>query len=158
MNKQLVTSYKKHADTTTLNPQNIELLKAARAALSKSYAPYSKFYVSAAVRTAKGIYIGANQENASYPLCMCAERVALYNYAMQDIDGPALSLAIIVHNPEQPVLFPATPCGACRQVILEYELRQKQDINILLQADTDEVWEFKSIKSILPLHFDPEVL
>ncbi len=158
MDKQLVTSYQKHADSSTLNPQDLELLQEARKALSKSYAPYSKFYVSAAVRTEHGIFIGANQENASYPLCMCAERVALYNYAMQDLDGPALALAIIVHNPEQPVLVPATPCGACRQVILEYELRQKKGIKILLQADTEEVWEFSTIKSILPLYFDPEVL
>lgn len=142
-----------------LNPQDQELINLAIKQTKRAYAPYSKFYVGAALRLNNDeIFVGCNQENASYPLCMCGERVALYNAASSFPNIPVKTIAIIAHNPANPVRKPVTPCGACRQVLTEFEGRFAQDIRILLKGDTDEVMIFQSGKALLPFSFDSSYL
>lgn len=135
-----------------------ELLNLAAECLDLAYAPYSKFRVGATLRTESGqIVKGANQENASYSLCICGERVALFNKAVQYPDDAVASLAIRVSG-SKPINRPAPPCGACLQVISEFERRQDKPIRILLQGDTDEVLYFDSVKDLLPIQFDGSFL
>jgi len=128
-----------------------DLIVEAGVARERAYAPYSKFKVGAAVYTKDGqVFHGANVENASYPLSMCAERNALYNalmhgYKKEDLVG----LAIIADTKE-----PVSPCGACRQVISELFPR---DGIILLANLKGKVIE-KDVESLLPYAFDEQDL
>jgi len=123
--------------------------------LKNVYAPYSNFFVGAAAMTTKGsIYGGCNQENASYPLCICGERVALYNAGSNEPQSPIKILAIVCHNPNKSVLKPVSPCGACRQVISEFEKRHNQSFAILLKGDTDMIYRLESGSELLPFSFD----
>ena len=141
-----------------LEAEDQEILSHATTSLDLAYAPYSKFRVGAALRSDTGqIVIGANQENASYSLCICGERVALFSKAVQFPNESVVSLAIRVSG-SKPINRPAPPCGACLQVISEFELRQNGPIKILLQGDTDEVLYFDSVKDLLPVQFDGSFL
>lgn len=136
-----------------------ELLEEARRALQKSYSPYSKFKVAAALQLANGQLIsGANQENAAYPMCLCAEQVALSAASSMYPGVPVLAMAIVVHSERHLVDRPAAPCGACRQVICETELRQQQPIALWLQGAAGEVFHVNSGRDILPLSFDGSFL
>jgi len=129
-----------------------EMKAMAIAQLDRSYAPYSKFHVGASVVLEDGtICGGSNQENASYPLCMCAERAALYHQAALH-NAPIVALAVTARYKDELVDEPAAPCGACRQVILEYEERQEKDIEIYIIGRT-KTYRFESAKSLLPLSF-----
>lgn len=128
-------------------------------AQSLAYAPYSQFYVGTCIVLTDGrMYKGANQENASYPLCLCAERVALSYFAM---DSPGAEIKdIIVSTSAQlvPKQVPAPPCGACRQVILEYQIRQKHPIRVILVGAHKSIWIYDSIDELLPYSFQPNFL
>ena len=138
-----------------LPPQYSKLLARAKKSLSHSYAPYSNFQVGAAVHLAnEAILTGANQENASYPLCLCAERVALAAAASQHPGVAPVAMAITTRKGDSP----ATPCGACRQVIAEHEFRFQQPITLILQASDGPVFVFDSIDPLLPLAFDGSFL
>ncbi len=124
-----------------------------------AYAPYSGFLVGAAVQLKNGVVLGGcNQENASYPLCMCGERVALYNAAANYPNEPVDTLAIVARNPKNKLTQPVSPCGACRQVIAEYESRYGSGIRIILKGETDDVIIFDNIKELLPYGFDDTFL
>ncbi len=126
----------------------------AKEATAHSYAPYSKFMVGAALVLEDGSFVhGSNQENASYPLCMCAERVALYAWAMSASDKPIVKLAVVAHKKNHKELAPAPCCGACRQVILEFEMRQKRPIEVIMQT-LDHKWvKYPSAAALLPAGF-----
>ena len=148
-----------HPNVKNLDYPDQELLKFASEAMDLSYSPYSNFKVGAAVRLDNGsIVLGANQENASYPLCICGERVALFNSSINYPDHIIQDLAIVAHNENLFIPKPVSPCGACRQVIIEYELRQNSDIRLLLKGDGNEVYEFLSGKKLLPFGFDNSYL
>ena len=105
--------------------------------LDKAYAPYSNFKVGAAAVTETGtIFPGCNQENASYPLCICGERVALYNAGAYEHDIPVKLLAIVCRSADKKIEQPVSPCGACRQVITEFEERHGNRIQVLLKGDS----------------------
>ena len=129
-----------HQNAETLSPEDQDLLRRATENQQKAYAPYSEFLVGAALVTAQDKIVGgANQENASYPLCMCGERVALYNSAVQFPGVEIATIAIVVRG-KKPMASPAPPCGACLQVIREFEYRQNEKpIRLLLKADSDRV-------------------
>lgn len=151
--------YKKYSSLEELAATDVELMAAAISQLDNAYAPYSGFQVGAAVRLTDGsVFLGSNQENASYPLCMCGERVALYNAAVYRKDIPVDSLAITVRNVHKPVNRPVSPCGACRQVISEYESRHQHPIRILLKSDAPFIFELRSVSDILPLGFNGSFL
>ena len=136
-----------------------QLLDVAEEYLSIAYAPYSKFQVGAAVLTDKGdIFGGANFENASYPLCMCGERNALYHSTMASPTSIPVAVAITAKTEGKMLTQPVMPCGACRQVILEYEYRYATSIEIYLLTNDDIVYKVRSVKDLLPYSFDGSFL
>jgi|SRR5690606_28520443 len=156
---KIKASVRVHENTDSIEPEDRALLEMAKEQIPHAYAPYSLFRVGAAVRLQNGtVYPGCNQENASYPLCMCGERVALYTAAAQAPDQAPVALAIVVKNDKKPVETPVSPCGACRQVIAEFEHRFGQPIRIFLQSGHSKIYELHSVKDILPLTFDASFL
>ena len=159
------------------------LAEAARRATAQAYAPYSHFQVGAALLLADGTVVtGSNQENAAYPSGLCAERVALFqaNHRFPDQENAAYPSGLCAERvalfqanhrfPEQPVKTLAiaavsggrpastiSPCGACRQVLLETEQRYGQHIRILL-CGVDEITVVESAEALLPLCFGAESL
>ncbi len=132
------------------------LVNSAIMATDNSYSPYSNFRVGAAVRLLDGtVVIGANQENAAFSVTMCAERAAIFNAQSNHPDLPITDIAIAAKNTEGLVKTPVSPCGSCRQVILEMEHRYKRNIRILL-CGADFVYVINSIKDLLPLSFVDE--
>ncbi|MBK8625590.1 MAG: cytidine deaminase [Saprospiraceae bacterium] len=147
--------YKVYTSMDELTESDRALMSKAIDQLERAYAPYSNFHVGAAARLVDGdIFIGSNQENASYPLCMCGERVALYSAGASKPDVAVESLAITIKNQNMRIEKPVSPCGACRQVISEYEFRHNHPIRILLKSDSPEVYELRSVSDILPLGFN----
>lgn len=139
-----------------LDDMSKALVKNAIEATDKSYSPYSHFKVGAALRLEDGtIVIGANQENAAFPVTMCAERAAIFNAQSNHPELAITAIAIAAKNIEGLVKTPASPCGSCRQVILEMEQRYQRNIKILL-CGTDGIYVIDSIKDLLPLSFVDE--
>ena len=146
-------------DLTKLEPYAKSLLKEAEKMLEVAYAPYSNFLVGAAALMEDGtIHHGCNQENASYPLCICGERVALYNSHVNAPKKKVVALAITAKNPSKKLMFPVSPCGACRQVIAEFEQKQNAPIELFLKGETDEILHFKDSTMLLPYQFSGNVL
>ncbi|WP_286008320.1 cytidine deaminase [Barnesiella viscericola] len=145
--KIIVCSYEE------LNDEEKKLVDAAKEASNRSYAPYSRFQVGAAVRLAGGLLVsGSNQENAAYPSGICAERTTLFYANSQYPDRAVEALAIAAQTGGKFIEHPTAPCGACRQVILETEERYRHPIRIYLYG-TDEVYIVDSIVGLLPLCF-----
>lgn len=135
------------------------LIAEAKKATHDSYAPYSNFFVGAAILLENGqIIVGSNQENASYPIGFCAERTALSAAASLASHTKIKAMAITARSIKNPVLTPAAPCGICRQTIFEAECKHHQNIEIILTGESGKVFIFKSIKDLLPLHFDADFL
>ncbi len=135
------------------------LLFAAIEALPKAYAPYSTFYVGAAVLLQNGkVITGANFENASYPLALCAERVALAAAASQFPGVRVKAIAVTAKNPKKAIAKPIPPCGACRQVISEIEHIHKRNIRMILGSETGEIYVLDSASYLLPFSFDGDFL
>ena len=135
-----------------LDVELANLLKRAEENLINSYSPYSQFKVSSAIKLSNGeIILGTNQENAAYPSGICAERVAIFsaksNFPSQNVE----EIAIVT---EQSNPLPFSPCGSCRQVLLEYEMLQKNPIKVILKSGNSKIWVFNSISDILPFGFD----
>lgn len=158
-NVKVTSSFSIFENLQELPEQEQLVMQKAISMLDNVYAPYSNFFVGSAVMTNKGsIYGGCNQENASYPLCMCGERVALYNAGSNEPNTPIKLLAIVCHNPNKNVSEPVSPCGACRQVIYEFEKRHNQSFPILLKGDTDLIYRLESGSELLPFGFDSTYL
>jgi cytidine deaminase len=139
-----------------LDESEQQLLKLAIDASEKAYAPYSNFKVGAAVLLKNGVkVIGSNQENAAYPSGLCAERTAVFSANAQYPDQPIVALAIAARNANGLLNLPITPCGACRQVVLEAEHRFKRPIRILLFGQ-ENIYIVDSINDLLPLQFVSE--
>lgn len=129
------------------------LLEQAKQATYNAYANYSKFYVGAALLLGDGrVVIGANQENAAFPSGLCAERSAIFAAQSQSPEQPIHTLAVAARNEKGFLAQPISPCGACRQVVLEMEDRYKRPVRILLYGES-RVYELSSIKDLLPLSF-----
>lgn len=137
-----------------LNEEQKTVVEKAIAATQNSYSPYSHFKVGACLMLADGTtVIGANQENAAYPVGLCAERTAIFAAQAQHPDQPITHLAIAARNTSgELVSQPISPCGSCRQVILEIEERYNRPIEILLYG-TNNIYVVKSVKDLLPLCF-----
>jgi len=142
-----------------LNTTDAELLKAARDTTEFAYAPYSKFFVGAAAILANGkIITGTNQENASYPVCICAERVLLSAVASQYPGEPVHTMAISYKNNNGESSKPISPCGVCRQTLVEYQERTKTPIRIILSGMSGDVFIVENAKQLLPLSFTADDL
>lgn len=134
------------------------LVNKAKEQVLKAYAPYSGFHVGAALMLANGeVFAGSNQENAAYPSGLCAERVAMFYANAQYPNVPVKAIAIAAYTAEQFLSSPITPCGACRQVLLESEMRFDNDIEVILYG-TDEIFILKNIRQLMPLCFEKSSL
>lgn len=142
-----------------LPKEDQELINLASQAMENAYAPYSNFKVGAAVLLEnKEVVIGSNQENASYPSGLCAERVAVFQAGAKFPGVSILKIAIVASSDKTPTLEPAAPCGNCRQSIFEYENRQEKPIELLLMGEKGPIYKCLSIKDILPLAFGSDSL
>lgn len=139
-----------------LSEEDQELVSMAREATQNSYAKYSRFYVGAALRLQDGrIVKGANQENAAFPSGLCAERTAIFAAQANDPEQPIVALAIAARNDHGFTQEPVTPCGSCRQVMLEIEDRYQSPVKILLYG-TRGIYVLKSTRDLMPLCFVDE--
>jgi cytidine deaminase len=137
-----------------LDPESKYLAHKAKDATTHAYAPYSKFCVGAAVLLEDGTIItGTNQENAAYPSGMCAERVALFAASSLHPDKVITKIAVVARKKAAKDLSPATSCGPCRQVMLEYEQRQTKPIQIVMQSQEYQWILAPSAESLLPFCF-----
>lgn len=141
-------------------PQTIQdLMAKASEARLKAYAPYSKFLVGAAMLLDNDVVVtGSNQENASYPSGLCAERTAIYYAGAQYPKQKIKTMAIIAGSQNHPTTTPIPPCGACRQAIAEYEVKQEEPIEIFFMGETGKVIKSNSLADLLPLVFDKGAL
>lgn len=140
-------------------PQPIRgLIECAKEQVHHAYAEYSNFRVGAAALLANGeVFKGSNQENAAYPSGLCAERTTLFYAQAQYPDVPVKALAIAAWNNGSYTEEPVSPCGACRQVMIEIEHRLKEDMHIYLYG-TNAVYHIASARQLLPFCFVKESL
>lgn len=135
------------------------LLARAEDSRKNAYAPYSNFQVGAAVLLKGGeVVLGNNQENASYPSGLCAERVAIFHAGANYPNETITAIAISAASKEYLVNRPAGPCGNCRQAISEYETKQNTPIQLVLRGEEGEIFVVDSITNLLPLGFDNSFL
>lgn len=141
-----------------LNEAQQNVVRIAKEQTQNSYSPYSHFRVGAALELGNGTIVrGANQENAAYPSGLCAERSALFAAGAIYPDQPIVRLAIACRAEDEFLETPGTPCGACRQVMVESEQRGGIPMEVILYGEK-EVLVFHSAKDLLPLMFDSEAL
>ena len=150
----------KEFDAVSELPVSIQkLMNKAHEAREKAYAPYSRFKVGAALQLKSGeIVTGNNQENAAYPSGLCAERTAIYYAGAQYPNVRILEMAITATSKNAPTTKPIPPCGACRQAISEYEVKQDYPIVIYFMGESGKVIKSDSLANLLPLVFDKSVL
>ena len=143
-----------------LSKEDQQLINEARKAADNAYAPYSQFHVGAAALLENGIVVrGNNQENAAYPSGLCAERVALFAAGANYPGIKVKSVAIHAYSEkfkEHPQAV--GPCGACRQVMAEYEHLYQQDIRVIMQAGKGKYIVIKSVSDLLPFMFNADNL
>lgn len=152
--KQINISYQEFASIDELNAEDRELAYAAIEGMKGSYAPYSHFNVGAAVRISNGqIVRGANQENAAFPSGLCAERTAMFAAGAKYPDKDMVSLALAGGIYGRLTEEPATPCGACRQVMAQYQAKAGKPMSVIM-IGAKRIWKFEKVDDILPLIFD----
>ena len=152
--EKIQIEYQTFNSLSELDPIEEKLVQEATKASFKAYAPYSEFYVGAAILLKNGeIITGSNQENEAYPSGLCAERVALFYAGHKFPHEEIKALAIIAHSKKNPPIEPVSPCGACRQVMHETQLRQKSAFKIILAHENGNGFIFDSIYHLLPLSF-----
>ncbi|MEM6522187.1 MAG: cytidine deaminase [Bacteroidota bacterium] len=143
-----------YSSISDLDLKDRELIQNAQKASGSSYSPYSNYMVGAAVRLQDDqIIVGSNQENASYPAGLCAERVALFHITATYPDKEIESIATVARRAYETDFRPVSPCGICRQVMLEFELRQKAPIRVIMQASDGRWVVTKNAEVMLPFSF-----
>jgi cytidine deaminase len=154
MEKMVINSEVLVAQMSDLTDDERALVEMAIEATSRSYAPYSHFHVGAALQLKNGKrFIGCNQENAAFPAGICAERAAIFAAGAEYPEEPVAILALTARDTKgQLVAEPASPCGTCRQVIIETETRFKQPVRIILYG-TERILIIDGIRQLMPLSF-----
>ena len=153
-NKEIKIAFTEYAGAAEMEAEDRTLVEKAIEATKHSYAPYSNFNVGAALLLDNGeIVTGSNQENAAYPSGLCAERTAMFHASATypDLAMKAIAIAAVQNGELCPT--PATPCGACRQVMAEYQKKSGQPMEVLL-VGSRKIWKFDRIDDILPFIFD----
>lgn len=144
--------------TEELNENQQDLLQKAHHICSDAYAPYSMFKVGASLILKNGKIInGSNQENVAYPSGLCAERVAIF-YAGANFPNQKIKQIAIVTHADFILNKPVMPCGACRQAMIEYEQKQGEKIEVLLQGNKGNIFVSESVSNLLPYAFECEEL
>ena len=147
------------AQLSELSTQEKQLVANAKFSLATAYAPYSGFLVGASVLLENGEIInGSNQENVAYPSGLCAERVALFYAGAKHPDVKVNAIAVSVLSKNFEVTDVVSPCGACRQVMAEYEDKQEQAIKVILHSPTNQVLIANTVESLLPFMFKSPLL
>ncbi|TBN01309.1 cytidine deaminase [Hyunsoonleella flava] len=156
---KIETKFLVFEDELELSEDVRKLLNSARDARLKAHAPYSNFTVGAAILLDNDeIVIGNNQENASYPSGLCAERTAIYYAGAKYPNSKILKIAIVAGSLKGETSQPIPPCGACRQAIAEYEVNQKHPIEIYFTGTSGKILKSNSLENLLPLIFDKNQL
>ncbi|HXB09375.1 MAG TPA: cytidine deaminase [Puia sp.] len=157
--KEFQVKYEEYESAAELPEADATLLALARKATGDAYAPYSRFRVGAAARLANGeVITGTNQENASYPVGICAERTLL-SVAGSLFPGVAIeTLAVSYHNEQGASDRPISPCGICRQSLQEFEQRTGRRMRIILGGETGKVIGLEGSEVLLPLAFTGDEL
>jgi cytidine deaminase len=160
MKEITITSHFSVYNSTLELPIEVQnLMEQAISTRKNAYAPYSKFRVGTALLLDNGkIVLGSNQENAAYPSGLCAERVAIFQAGAIYPNAKITKMAITAASDTNKTTEPIPPCGACRQSIAEYEIRQESQIEIYFMGETGEVYKSQSLKNLLPLLFNKNVL
>ena len=152
--QQINIDFQEFSSIDELNAEDRELAQAAIESMKGSYAPYSHFNVGAAVRMSGGqIVRGTNQENAAFPSGLCAERTAMFAAGAKYPDKDMLSLAVAGGVYGRITDDPATPCGACRQVMAQYQAKSGKPMSVIMVGGK-KIWKFEKVDDILPLIFD----
>jgi cytidine deaminase len=152
-------SFEVFASTNELTSDDAALLAKARAATVNAYAPYSNFYVAAAAVLSNGqIVTGTNQENASYPVGICAERTLLSAASSLCPNVGIVTMAISYSSTNGNSNTPASPCGMCRQALVEHEQRTHQPMRLILSGANGEVYVIANAGDLLPLGFSSKDL
>ena len=152
--KEFRIQYEEYASAGEMSAEDHALCQAAVEALEGSYAPYSHFHVGAAVRLSDGTVVkGANQENAAYPSGLCAERTAMFAAGAQYPGLGMDCIAVVARQNGRICSEPAAPCGACRQVMAQYQTRSRKPMAVIL-VGADRILKFERVDDILPFIFD----
>ena len=142
------------AHFSELDTQEQELINNAKSVFQTAYAPYSGFIVGASILLENGKIInGSNQENVAYPSGLCAERVAMFYVGAKFPDIKIKTIAVSVLSKSFEVKDVISPCGACRQVMAEYEDKQGEPIKVILHSPTDQVLIANKVEDLLPFMF-----
>lgn len=153
--RNISISFDEYNSLDELNSQDQILCIEAKKAMSNSHSPYSGFRVGVAVQLESGqIVYGSNQENMAYPSGLCAERVALFMIGTTYPDDKILSMAITAQTDHFLIKEPVTSCGACLQVMAEYEKKQSHPINVLFYCLNGTIIRTTGIKTLLPFAFE----
>jgi cytidine deaminase len=151
---EIKINFKEYPSLKELNKSDHNLCLEAIKAMGNSHSPYSKFHVGAALRLQSGKIIhGSNQENVAYPSGLCAERVALFTWGANYPNDPIEAMAVTARSDEFEILQPVTSCGACLQVLAEYEKKQNKPVEIILFCTNGPVWVMNGVESFLPFLF-----
>lgn len=151
--------YEVYDSIDQLSDEDKFLLESARRVTEKAYAPYSQFQVGATAKLKNGSIVeGTNQENASFPVGICAERTLLASAAMLHQNMPIETMAIAYHNLQGESNVPVSPCGMCRQALREYEERTKTPIRLILSGMEGKVFVIDQATMLLPLSFNGDIL
>ncbi len=151
---RLAINYEEYSSIEEMDPKDQALVREAIEAQKGSYAPYSRFNVGAAVLLEDGTVVrGANQENAAYPSGLCAERTAMFAAGANHPGKAMVSMAIVGGFGHSVSPTPCSPCGACRQVMAEYQTLSGKPMSIIMFG-TDKAWKFSRVDDILPFIFD----
>jgi cytidine deaminase len=142
-------------DLKSLSITENQLIYEAQQACDKSYSPYSNFQVGVAIALENGEVVqGANQENASFPAGLCAERVALAVCQAQYTGIKITKMAVMARRAGTETYLPISPCGICRQSLLEVEVQQQHNIEILLPQSQEHFYKIDKVAYLLPFQFD----
>ncbi len=159
MEKEFNVKFEVIASKNDLNETERKLYDKAFEARQKAYAQYSNFWVGCALLLENGeIITGSNQENAAFPSGLCAERTTIFWASANYPDEKIKKLFVIGAPKDALTSTPISPCGGCRQSILEYEVKQKEDIEIYFASLEGEIYKTKSIRDLLPFSFDASFL
>jgi cytidine deaminase len=150
----ITTEILSYSSVSEMSQEDQRLIEAARNVIPQAYAPYSKFKVAAALRLKSGeIITGTNQENAAFPSGLCAERVAFFAAGHHHPEAVFETVAIMAHSDSFSIESIAAPCGACRQVMLEYRLKQDSAIRVILAGYSGGAEVINDLTDLLPLYF-----
>lgn len=154
MQRSLEVKYEYYDSWKSLDESDIDLVKKAYDVMENAYAPYSKFRVGASLLMEDGTLItGSNQENIAYPSGLCAERVALFYAGANYPDKKINTLCVVAKGDLVPTEEILSPCGGCRQVMLETENRQGNAFRVILVSQNEKTVVFNSARDLLPLAF-----